>query len=638
MEPPDGARVQADERGRVRKVTHIASPSAIEYHLRVIANLLLVLAACTPPDEVPEVPTCDPAPSSEWSGDTVFEDRTEAWGLVGPEGGRLQAVDLDGDRYPDLVVTQVHSNARDDLTVVPAVRYHYVMMNRPGDDGGRTFVDETEASGLIQNRDGGTGTSATLFVYGDVDNDGDLDAFAGRYYDAGADDLTGDCSEILLNDGAGHFTFADRSDPCDLEGVPVTAASFTDYDADGVLDLWQVAFYIEYGYLAAGQDQLFHGNGDGTFTDVTDAMGLSLARGRQTEDYLGRDVRRPAYGASACDLDGDALPELIATNYGRSWNQLWLNQGESFVEIGDEARFDDDENFDYADNFMYACYCEQTGDCSVEPTISCGGQDFGSWTPGYDDQPARLAGNSFTTVCADIDNDGDNDVYSANIVHDWAGESADPTQLLLNDGNASFTPVDNADNGLARDRPARASWNEGDLHAAFFDFDNDGWKDVVLGSSDYEDTHVWLWRQVSPGQFEDVSDATGLNHPWPAGLAVADFDLDGDLDFATGSSTARTGTPWSTREVHLYENTAPVGNWIRIERLPVGTRVDLTAGGVTQTQEVSGGYGHAGIQNDVALHFGLGDACLVDEIVVTAPGGAQTTYTNQLGNQALVLP
>lgn len=599
--------------------------------------LLLALAGCTPDDKLP---TCDPAPSSAWSGDPVFEDRTDAWGLPGVDGGRLQTVDLDGDRYPDLVVTTLFGNARDDLDADPPVQYHHVLMNRAGEGGGRTFVDETAASGLIQNRDGGVGSSATLFVFGDVDDDGDLDAYAGRFLDQLTEDATGDCSEILLNDGAGHFTFAEASDVCDPDGRAVTAASFTDYDADGVLDLWVVAWYDQYGQsVAADQDELYRGNGDGTFTSVTDDVGLTLKKGRSTEDFLERDVRRPAYGATACDLDGDALPELLASNYGRAWNQLWRNEGGRFSEIGDEAGWASDDDLDYSDNLMYACWHETNGGPGdLEPTIGCNGAFPDTyWSPGYDDQPARLAGNTFTTVCADIDNDGDNDLYDANIVHDWAGASADRSQLLLNDGSAGLERVDNDDNGLARPRPTRASWNEGDIHAGVFDFDNDGWKDIVLGSSDYEDTHVWLWRQVSPGQFEDVTDATGLNHPWPAGMAIADFDLDGDLDFVTGSSTARSGTPWTTREVHLYENTAPVGNWIRLEGLPVGVRVDLTAGGVTQTQEVSGGYGHAGIQNDTALHFGLGDACLVDEIVATWPGGETKRWEATVGNQALVL-
>lgn len=603
--------------------------------------VLLLLSACSgAPDDSAAPVTCDAAPSAAWSGDLVFEDRTEPWGLTGVTGGRLQTVDLDGDRYPDLMVTNVFSNARDDLEADPPVRHHFVLMNREGPDGGRVFVDETVESGLIQNRDGGVGTSATLYIFGDVDKDGDLDAFAGRYYDQGSEDATGDCSEILLNDGAGRFTFADRSDPCDLNGAPVTAGSFTDYDADGVLDLWVVAFYEEYGYLQAGQDQLYRGNGDGTFASVTEDVGLQLSRGRTTEDFLGRDVRRPAYGATACDLDGDALPELLASNYGRAWNQLWRNEGgQSFVEIGEAAGWDADDGLDYTDNYMYACWHEANGTASdPEPTVSCNGA-FPStyWSAGYDDQPARLGGNTFTTVCADVDNDGDNDLFDANIVHDWTGGSADGSQLLLNDGSATFDRIPNEDNGLARPRPSRQSWNEGDIHAGAFDFDNDGWKDLVLGSSDYEDTHVWLWRQVAPGQFEDVSDATGLNHPWPAGLAIADFDLDGDLDFATGSSTARSGTPWTAREVHLYENTGPVGNWIRIEGLPVGVRVDVTAGGVTQSQEVSGGYGHAGIQNDTALHFGLGDTCVVDAITTVAPGGELREWGAYAGNQAVVL-
>jgi hypothetical protein len=469
-----------------------------------------------------------------------------------------------------------------------------------------------------------------------VDNDGDLDAYAGRFLDEATEDATGDCSEIYLNDGTGHFTLAEPSDICDPDGQPITAAAFTDYDADGTLDLWVTEWYVSYGTsYEAGQDRLYHGNGDGTFTEVTEDVGLQLKSGRQ--GYDDHDVRRPAYGATTCDVDGDAMPDLIATNYGRAWNQLWHNEGGTFVDIAEEAHFDADTNLDYTDNLAYACYCDAHA-CDPAPTVSCGGAfDSNSWSPGTDDQPWRLAGNSFTTICSDIDNDGDADLYTAEIAHDWAGDSADRTELLLNDGTGIFDRIDNDTDGLARNRPTRASWNEGDLYAAFFDFDNDGWKDIALGSSDYEDTHMWLWRQVSPGQFEDVSDATGLNQPWPAGLAVADFDLDGDLDFVTGSSTARSGTPWTTRLVHFYENTSPTGNWVRIEGLPIGTRVDVTAGGVTQTQEVSGGYGLSGMQNDLPLHFGLGDACFIDTIVATEPGGATKSWENQVGNQVLTL-
>lgn len=592
---------------------------------------LILFAACTPKEEL-----CEPAETAAWSAGTAFEDQTSGWGLDGVTGGRFLAGDLDGDGYPDLVVTEVYSNARDDVDA--GTFYHRLLLNR--DVGGeRTFVDATLESGILTNRDGGTGTSANMWAAADVDGDGDLDLFAGRAYDAGTVDTFGDCSEVLLNAGDATFTFAPQSDICVTGGYPTSGASFTDVDGDGVLDLWVVGFYEEYGTYTTVQDRLYQGHGDGTFTDVTADWDLKLDRTSGQSDSLSETARRPAYGATSCDVNGDALPDLIATNYGRSFNHLWINDGAAFTEIGQSSGFAHDDAEDYSDNLMYACWCGANGGCDPEPTVSCTNSDYASyWTPGYDDQAGRLNGNSFTTVCGDIDNDGDLDLMTTEIAHKWAGDSSDRTQLLLNDGDgATFTRVDNDDDGLARPRPSMRDWNEGDMHGAFFDFDNDGWKDIVVASSDYENTHAWLWRQTTAGQFEEVSDETGLNHPWPAGLAVADFDLDGDLDFVTGSSNARSGTPWTTREVHLYENTRDPGNWVRLTGLPAGTRVEVDAGGLTQVQEVSGTYGHYGILNDVALHFGLGEACAVDEVRATRPGGAAKSWSDVQGNQPVAL-
>ncbi len=593
--------------------------------------LTLLLFACEPDPE--EAPTCTDAPSAAWSGDTRYVEQTDAWGLTGFTAGKFAAADLDGDGYPDLVATEMFSNTRDDLA--NDVVYHRLFMNREA-DGRRVFVDEGQARGLYTNRDGTFGTSHTLYAFGDVDADGDLDAFAGRYHDAGAADATGDCSEIYLNDGSGNFSLAPRSSLCDEGPIATTAAAFTDFDADGRLDLWVTNWYVEYGAsVTAEQDRLYRGNGDGTFVDVTETTGLKLKTGAQT-NYLDRDARRPAYGATACDLTNDTYPDLIATNYGRAWNQLWHNDAAgAFTEIGESSGFSDDSQLDYSDNLMYACWWESNGTgADPTPTVDCGGAFPDTyWNPGYDDQHARLNGNSFTTVCGDLDNDGWLDLYTTEIVHRWAGGSADGSAVLWNNGDATFDRADNDTNGMARPRPPRADWNEGDLYAAFADLDNDGWKDVILVSSDYEDTQLWAWRQVAPRQFEEVSSAIGLDQPWPAGIAVADFDRDGDVDVVTGSSTARSGTPWTERSVHLYENQGPAGNWLQVSGLPAGTRVEIESGGITQTQEVSGSYGLAGILNDTALHFGLGETCQVDEIRATAPGGAIRSWTSVSGNR-----
>ncbi len=600
--------------------------------------MLLFLLACasskeaSPTDSSAPAIDCTPAASAGWDGGTLYTETTADWGLAAVRGGRMLAGDLDGDGFPDLLVTQLTDGNRDN----PAngEQEHYVLMNREV-GGRRTFVDETIASGLVTNRDGGQGTAHTSYSLGDVDNDGDFDVYAGRYKDGANDDASGDCSEIFLNDGSGRFTMAQRSATCVVAGYPTAGSSFTDFDGDGILDLWVTGFYESYGYLPGAQDQLYKGAGDGTFVAVTESAGLELRRGRTTADQLERDVRRPAYGATACDLDGDAWPELLATNYGRSWNQLWRNHGDgTFTEDGEASGFASDDNYDYSDNGRYACWHAANGTASDPvPTVSCDGWDPSYWTDGYDDQPARNNGNSFTTVCGDLDNDGDMDLMTTEIAHKWAGNASDRTTLLFNDGTGDFTRADPADIGMSRPRPPNRDWNEGDLYGAFADVDNDGWKDVLLVSSDYEGTQLWLWRQVAPGQLQEISTAAGLDQPWPAGLAVADFDQDGDLDVVTGSSTARAGTPWTAREVHLYENTSPAGNWLRVRGLPVGARVEIDAGGVTQVQEVSGGYGTFGMQNDTTLHFGLGGTCVVDAVRAVLPGGDTRAWPPLAGNQ-----
>ncbi len=600
--------------------------------------MLLLLLACHKADSNGglEALRCDdPNPSSAWNGEAVYVERTAEWGLTGVTGGRLGAADLNGDGFPELVVSELFNDTRDDFG--GETQIHFVGGNTAGETG-RTFADITESSGLFTNREGGSGRSSNLHIFGDVDGDGDLDAYAGRFHDH-ENDTTGDRSEILLNDGAGNFGLAEASDPEEPDGYPTAGASFTDYDGDGVLDLWVTGWYVAYGAsLASAQAELYRGKGDGRFERVTEEMGLELNPIRDEADYLERDTRHPAYGATACDVNNDSLPDLIATHYARAWNQLWRNDGDRFVEIGEDAHFDGDTNLDYSDNERYACYVEVYGGGALAPTVDCPDTSIASyWSAGFDDQPGRLNGNSFTTACGDIDNDGDLDLYTTEIAHRWAGGSSDGSQLLLNDGDGVFERVDNETNGLVRERPRRGDWNEGDIHVLFYDFDNDGWRDILLASTDYEDTRLWLWRQVEPGEFEEVGEAAGLDQPWPGGLVAADFDLDGDLDVVTGSSTARTGTPWTTRELHFYENQSAAGNWLRLAGLPVGTRVEVEADGVTSTAEVSGGYGHFGMQNDTELHFGLGDVCQVDRVTATAPGGRRAEWGGVVGNQRTVL-
>ncbi len=596
--------------------------------------LTLLLLGCPPPGDTSATPapslpegvtatfTCDGAAADYSESEPAHAEATVEWGLSEVRGVVYIAPDLDGDGYADLVASESPTDARDDID--GGVYYHRVMMNRE-QEGRRVFVDATVESGLITNQDGTTGTAHDWYVAGDVDNDGDLDVYAGRYQDQSESDNTGDRNALYENDGTGHFTMATQSGLEMEDAYPSAGGAFADVDGDGNVDLWLVGWYKDYGgSYDSAQPQLYLGHGDGTFTNVTEDSGLELKSSAQTDNYLERGRRRPGFGATACDVTGDGLAELIQSSYGRAWNLIWTHDGNDWVEYGEAAGVDMDDNGDYTDNLWYACYCD-THSCDPAPSVSCGGafpDDY--WTPGFDDQAARLGGNTFTTMCGDIDNDGDLDLMHTEIAHMWAGQSSDPSELLVNDGTGMFARLDRETSGIARDRPTRRDWNEGDLYGAFWDYDNDGWKDVLIVTTDYEDTQLYAFRNLGGNLFEDVSTPAGLDQEWPNGAAIADFDRDGDLDVVTGSSNARSGSPWSEHYAHFHENRLG-GSSLRIEGAAIGTRVEVDAAGITQTFEVSGGYGHWGMFHDQALHVGLDGECAVDAIRFTPAGGETTT-------------
>jgi hypothetical protein len=591
---------------------------------------------------------------------TRFVDTTEQW--MGPlgllvHGNRLSVADLDGDGYPDLVVHAVTSNKREEKGVDK--RLVWQLMNRPTPNGkGRMFVDATD-NGLFQVR-GGVDThyrSAQLAIFADVDNDGDLDAFSGTYVDPTKPTTDpGDRSEVMLNDGEGRFHFAEASAPrpAASELKPTTSAAFTDVDRDGVVDLFVGFFYEFYGRTYQGlQAQLFKGTGDGTFTDATQGAGLATTR----DGFEAGTNHRPAYGVTACDVDDDGAPELLVSAYGRQWNLLYVNDGKgAFVEQGRASGFAGDDNVDFRDNAFFQCWCVQypsSPKCAgvSPPRVRCPTPPGAFWNDGVDDAPWRNNGNTFTSFCGDVDGDGKNDVYNAEIRHWWAGGSSDSSELLKNvstPGQARFSRPGTAATGLVWPHPT-VDWNEGGLMAAGGDLDNDGRLDLVVAASDYADQYGLVFQQHADGTFSDKADAWGLRHACVSGLALADFDRDGDLDVVVGSGTARDcGAVWKANEVHLYENQGNARGWLLLRlvgdgtttnRAAIGAKVTVKAGGRTMTREVSGGYGHFGMQNDLVLHVGLDGCDGADEVTVRWPDAAGTTQTfrNVPGNRFIEL-
>ncbi|MCA3011926.1 MAG: CRTAC1 family protein, partial [Myxococcaceae bacterium] len=306
--------------------------------------------------------------------------------------------------------------------------------------------------------------------------------------------------------------------------------------------------------------------------------------------------------------------------------------------------FAGDDNLDFFDNENFKCFCSvNRADprCANvgRPLVSCGADPAARWADGIDDQPWRNNGNTFTTWCGDLTGDGKLDLYSAEIRHFWAGSASDSSELLRNASSAQALRFERPGNqatgmGLPRVGP---SWNEGGLMAAGGDLDNDGRQDLIVAASDYPDQFGVVLQQQPDGRFIDRSNAFNLRHPCMSGLAIADFDRDGDLDVVAGASLARDcAAIWRKGpQVLLYENQgAPTGKGLLLKltgngtttnRAAIGARVTAVAGGKRIVREVGGGYGHFGMQNDTVVHLGVGDCTGLESLTVRWPDAAGTT-------------
>ncbi len=610
--------------------------------------LLLACAAApppTPPDAVDDTAKQPPLPAavcgagSRWSpGTTAFVERTAEWGLdaIAPGGSRLSSVDFDNDGWPDLTVRRVGVNPDN----VPAgSRYAFVLRNT----GAKSFEDATASSGILQKRvpEGDVGRPGEVWAFGDVDNDGDLDLYTGLNTEppaAGKEDRRrGETSELLLNDGGGHFVLAPaesalrRASGTDNPG----GASWVDVDLDGRLDLWAPQNNTSAGVFL--QSRLYKGDGTGSFTDATVTAGLTTKGWSDAATISAGQAHARAWGAAACDLNNDGRAELLTPSYGRAPNHLFqavanADGTTAYVNRSVASGYAFDENQNWTDNQFARCWClsnPANASCAgvPPPLISCGQQN---WDPATDMLPFRLGGNSGSTVCRDIDNDGDIDLVTSEIRHWWAGDNSDVAEVLLNTGaaDATFERPGRTSMGIEVPR-LDGSWDEGIMTAAVFDFDNDGWPDIYWGMSDYPGNHGLLLHQRAKLQFETVGIDEGIDHHRSHGVVTADFDRDGDLDVLVGHSRSRcdANAPdncYATDRVRLFENVMPSGNWVQLtleggdgtNRAAIGARVTvISKDGLEQTQEVGGGFGHFGQQNDLTLHFGLGAACEADVLI-----------------------
>ena len=616
----------------------------------------LLLLGC-PPEPEPE-PECELTADAWQPGQQAFRDATADWGLEGMVtlGIRVSVTDIDGDGWPDLLTR--NGGGPDDFAVADGQR-RWVLRNT----GQGTFEDVTEPSGLFVGRlDSVSGSRpGEVMMSGDVDNDGDLDVFtAVTRGDIAAGTET---SELMLNDGAGAFTLA--ADPiwADWLSVPV-GATFVDADLDGWLDVF-VSNNRRDGDNSPLQDRIFMGLGDGSFVESTDSMGMTTSQWNSIDTLNDAGGHTSGWGATACDLNNDGMQEIMSTSYGRAPNHLWRARegGNAGIEFRNKS-VDSGYAFDHRDewwtNYNAQCYCEDNPgaeDCDLAPTPEDYGlcqqlyNGFGGtyrWNHSGDREPWRLGGNSATTTCADVNNDGWLDLFTGEIAHWDVGPNSDPAEIAYNTGDDSvvFDRPGGEATGVLREGEGDTGWDHGDMNNAVLDFDNDGRMDIYLSTSDYPDTRGQLFHQQDDGTFEQMDIDDAIDHLRSAGATAADLDRDGDLDLVVGHSRMRCGGSYpddcyDKPYVRIFENLADDrNNWVELRlegadgtnRSAIGARVTATRCDQVLTRTVDGGHGHVGTQEDTTVHFGLGDSAEV-EVTVHWPDllRSSQTFTVQAG-------
>lgn len=489
--------------------------------------------------------------------------------IVESMSGGVILIDYDRDGWPDIYFTNAP-------TVDMAIKGQQSRGALYHNNHDGTFTDVTAKAGL------NSPCFAMGGAVGDYDNDGWPDMY-----------LTCLGGNVLYhNNGDGTFTDVTKKAGV-ADGRWSTGAAFGDYDGDGNVDL-MVVNYVDFhlndlpgfgrfpnckyrgidvqcgprGLKGAG-DSLFHNNGDGTFTDVSKTAGVDDPNGYYGMGVVWADFNNT--GRPDIYVTNDSTPKFLYKNLGNGkFQEVGLESGTAVSEDGSEQA-------------------------------------------------------SMGIAIGDYLHTGRPDLYITNF------EDEDDL-LYRNDGNWDFTDV-SYKSGVALPSLPWVKWG-----TAFADFDNDGWLDLIAVSG-----HVYPQVDALPsgggyrepkllhlnqkdGTFCDASDEAGAalkEKRVSRGLAVGDLFNDGNMDVVIGDLD---GGP-----MILRNHGVPGTHWVSFElagtksnRLALNAKVKITAGGMTQTEEIHSGGSYLS-QNDLRVHFGLGAATKIDSVEFVWPSGKVDT-------------
>ena len=504
--------------------------------------------------------------------------------IIETKGSGIAFFDYDNDGWLDIYLSNgnrldAHWPAGQEPTT------HLYKNNRDG-----TFTDVTRQSGI-----GRTGWQTGICV-GDYNNDGWDDLFCTFWGH----------NILFRNNGDGTFTDVTKQAGLHQEqGRWGTGCTFLDYDRDGNLDLY-VCHFIKLDPdkplsvkdmsfcqwkgiptmcgprgLPGETNLLYHNNGDGTFTDVSEKSGI-LKPG-------------PRYSITAVsyDFDNDGWPDIYVAVDSMPSMLLQNNHDGTFTDVA----------------VLAGC--------------------------AYNEDGHEQAGMGIGV--ADYDCDGWLDIFKTNFADDTV-------DLYHNNGDGTFSDVSfTAGVGIHNQYVA---WGCG-----FIDYDNDGWADIVqVNGHVYPEVDKYnfgetfknprlVYKNLGNGRFQDVSAQMGpgiMERFSSRGAAFGDYDNDGGMDMLVLNMNDLPSL--------LHNEGGNRQNWIKIKligthcnRTAIGARVRVVTGKHAQIDEVHSGTSVMS-QNDLRLHFGLGQADSVDVIEVKWPTTQKVElFSNVKANQIITI-
>jgi hypothetical protein len=571
--------------------------------VRLLAGLLAgLLVAAVPPIAAGELESTPFAPKSGPRGATLFaslpagrtgltavnayDDPTMWWEhyreySLGAIGTGIAVGDFDGDGRPDIFV-------------ISKTGPNHLYRNL----GDFRFEDVTERAGVGGGpRQPGVWNNGAAFA--DVNNDGKLDLYVCR---------TRGPNLLYINQGDGRFREEAAARGLALNDASGMAA-FCDYDRDGWLDVYVQTNLLDGERRPQGQpDHLYHNNGNGTFTDVTERAGV---RG----DTQG-------HAATWWDFDEDGWPDLYVDNDFKDPDQLYRNNHDgTFTNVlslvvphtphssmgADLGDLNNDGHFDLVvlDMAPTSRYHDHRGMAKLRAGL-------------MDDEtrpeaaPQYMRNAVFLNTGAGVAMEGAFLTGLAATDWSWSVRLED----FDNDGrvDAHFT------NGIMRELHGIDLLQQMATKESMAD------RIRVMKNSPVLKEQNLAYRNLGDLRFEDVSHAWGLDQVGVSfGAATADFDGDGDLDLVFVNMDG---------EVTLCRNDSDTGHAVVFalhgttsNRYGVGAvmRIETAAGPQVRTLVLARGYDST---SEPILHFGLGAETTLRRVEVEWPSGRRQTFTD----------